>query len=300
MSEERKWEPRQKRAKTYFRFYSEKYLLGGSSRIELKPDERSVWLDFLCLGSLNFGKVEIFSQEHTARQLNIPLELLNRSIKKFLRYGKVKRKYDKREKKEIFTIVKWSHFQADYLTKRLKRADKNERSKKDKKDDAELAPTLNKMREDDITLHKMREDQLSQESQSEKSSKPTLSSLSSSLGESFNEKRQEFLTLLKGCKDYPFNEASDTMIFEIVTVKYPYIDITYQLKKKIDWWEKRASPTAVKSKPRIQLLNHFEKAFNKKEGPEKVGDLAGKFIISEEMKDQIAWMEREIKKSETK
>ena len=294
MNEERKWQRREKRARTHFKFYSEQYLIGGSTRVELEPDERSVWVDFLCLGSMSFGRVEIYSQEHTARQLNIPLELLNRSIKKFLKYGKVKRKYDKREKKEIFTIVKWSHFQADYLTKRLKKASENERSEKDKKGDVEILPTLNEMRPHNTTPNEIS----SGESQNGKSPNPHLNSFS--LGENFNEKKQEFLSLIRDCKGYPFNEASDTAIFEILAIKHPNIDIIYQLKRKIEWWEKKASPMAVKCKPRTQLFDHFEKAFNKKEGPEKVGDIAEKFIVSEEMKDKIAWLENEIRRSEAK
>lgn len=296
MSEERKWQRREKRARTHFKFYSEQYLIGGSTRVELEPDERSVWVDFLCLGSMNFGRVEIYSQEHTARQLNIPLELLNRSIKKFLRYGKVKRKYDKREKKEIFTIVKWSHFQADYLTKRLKKASENERSEKDKKGDAEILPTLNEMRPHNTTPNEIS----SEESQNGKSPNPHLNSSSFSLGENSNEKKQEFLSLLRNRKDYPFNEVNDAIMFEILAIKHPNVDVIYQLKRKIEWWEKKASPTGVKCKPRTQLFDHFEKAFNKKEGPEKVGDIAEKFVVSEEMKDKIAWLENEIRRSEAK
>lgn len=296
MSEERKWQRREKRARTHFKFYSEQYLIGGSTRVELEPDERSVWVDFLCLGSMNFGRVEIYSREHTARQLNIPLELLNRSIKKFLKYGKVKRKYDKREKEEIFTIVKWSHFQADYLTKRLKKASENERSEKDKKGDAEILPTLNEMRPHNTTPNEIS----SGESQNGKSPNPHVKSSSFSLGEDFNERKQEFLSLLQDCEGYPFNKAHDTMLIEIVTMKHPSIDIIYQLKKKIDWWLKKASPTAVKSKPRTQILDHFEKAYVKKDGPERIGAIANQIVMNEEMKDKIAWLESEIRRNEAK
>lgn len=300
MSEEKKWERRQKRAKTHFKFYSEDYLIGGSTRAELLPDERNVWLDFLCLASLNFGKVEIFSRDMLAAQLLISRELLDRSIEKFLKHGKVTKKYNKKEKKEIFYIVKWLLFQADYLTKRLKKTSKNERSEECKKDDAELTPTLDEMRSDDIKLHEMRENESHQKSQNVKLPNSHLNSSSFSLGEDFNERKREFLTLLRDCKNYPFNEANDTMLFEIAAIKHSHIDIIYQLKKKIEWWKKKSSPTAVKCKPRTQLLDHFEKAFKKKEGPEKVGDIAERFVLTQERKDQIEWLEREIKRKETR
>ena len=79
----KEWEPRQSRATTHFKFYSEKYLW-GSTKTELKPDERAVWVDFLCLASMNFGMIEIYSRDQLAQQLMISYELLNRSIEKFI------------------------------------------------------------------------------------------------------------------------------------------------------------------------------------------------------------------------
>ena len=119
MAEE--YELRQSRASTHFKFYSEKYLW-GSTRSELLPDEKSVWVDFLCLASLNFGEVEIFSRDQIAGQLLIERELLDRSIKKFIEHEKVKRNYRKKEKKEIFKIVKWNQYQAPYLKKRVEKS----------------------------------------------------------------------------------------------------------------------------------------------------------------------------------
>ena len=64
----KEWEPRQSRADTHFKFYSEKFLW-GSTRSELLPDERSVWVDFLCLATMNFGVIEVYSRDQLARQL---------------------------------------------------------------------------------------------------------------------------------------------------------------------------------------------------------------------------------------
>lgn len=55
-------QPRQSRARTHFKFYSEQFLF-GSTRSELDPDERAVWVDFLCLASLNLGDVECYSRD---------------------------------------------------------------------------------------------------------------------------------------------------------------------------------------------------------------------------------------------
>lgn len=147
-------EPRKSRASTHFKFFSEKYLW-GSTRSELLPDERAVWVDFLCLASLNFGVIEAYSRDQLAQQLLISRELLDRSIEEFIKFGKITRKYHKKEKKEIFTIVKWSRFQADYLTKRSKKStiyEKKERIEKMGKPDAENHPTLQERKGEKITL----------------------------------------------------------------------------------------------------------------------------------------------------
>ena len=71
---------------------------------------------------MNFGKIEVFSRDQLAHQLLISRELLDRSIEKFIKFRKIQKKYNKREKKEIFSIANWSRFQAEYLTKRHKKS----------------------------------------------------------------------------------------------------------------------------------------------------------------------------------
>lgn len=284
-----------KRKKIWFKVFPDDYLW-GTTKAELEPDERSVWFDFLCVAAYKEGSIDITYPQSLASKFLIPLALLKRCIKKFEKHGKIEIYYNKKENKKFAKIKKWEKYQAPFLTS------KGESNEKDDVNDATLGDDIRcdsiKMKEDEMRKNELRKNE--KESQNGKSPKPSLNSFSSSLGKSFNEKKEEFLSLLRDCKDYPFNEASDTIIFEIVTVKHPYIDITYQLKKKIEWWKKKASPTAMKSKPRTQLLDHFEKAFDKKGSPEKVGDLAEKFIVSEEIKDQIAWLEREIRRVEAK
>jgi len=289
-----------RRPQTRFWIWAEQWLL-GSTRTELANEERAVLIDFFCLAAMNGGCVECFSRDQFASQLCIERELLDRCIEKFLKTGKIGRKYNKREKKEIFYFIKWEQYQPEYLWKKPYKSTRKGRSIKPDIDDAHVGPKGEEKRKEEKKGEEMREDESHQESQNEKSLISHIKS--SSLEELLNEKEhklQEFLSLLRNYRNYPFNKANDAIIFVIVTVKHPYIDIIYQLKKKIEWWEKKASPAAVKSKPRTQLLDHFERAFNKKVGPEKVGDIAEKFVISQEMKDQIAWLENEIRRNETK
>lgn len=96
----------------WFKFWGHRYLVGGSLRAETSPDERAVWLDFLCLANEGAGRFDCASRNALAVQLLIPKELLDRATKKFIEAGRLKTFYDKKEKKEIFIIVKWSVYQA--------------------------------------------------------------------------------------------------------------------------------------------------------------------------------------------
>ena len=288
-----------RRPETRFWLWSEQWLL-GSTRTELTNEERAVFIDFLCLAAMKGGCIECYSRDQLASQLCISRELLDHCIKKFIETGKIERKYYKREKKEIFYIKKWEQYQPEYLWKKPYKSTKKRRSTKPSKNDAHVVPIREEKRREEKKREEMRANESHQESQNEKSLISHLKSSSVSLGGDFNERKQEFLSMLKNYEEYPFNEATDTMLFEIIIMKHSDVDVIYQLKRKITWWKERASPTAVKCKPRSQLLDHFEKAFKKKEGPEKAGDIAERFVLSEEQKDLIAWFENEIRRSEAK
>jgi hypothetical protein len=104
----------QSRKKLYFKFFAESWLW-GSSRTELKPDERSVWVDFLSLAASSYGDIEISSRRQLARQLLISMKLLNKSIDNFIKFGKVVA--GSRDEKELLRIANWDEYQADYLKK---------------------------------------------------------------------------------------------------------------------------------------------------------------------------------------
>ena len=97
---------------TWFRFYGQRYLLGGSLRAETLPDERGVWLDFLCMANAGDGHFDSTNKDALAAQLLISRELLDRAIKKFIETKRLSVQYDEDERKDIFTIVKWPYYQA--------------------------------------------------------------------------------------------------------------------------------------------------------------------------------------------
>lgn len=277
----REWEPRQSRARTHIKFYTEQYLW-GSTRSELTPDERSVWIDFLSLASTNYGEVECFSRDQLAQQLLIPRELLDRSIDKFIKYGKVKRKYNKREKKEIFCIVKWDLYQADYLKKRAKKSSSYKdikRIEKQEETDTENQPTLQERKGEEITLQNITlKENGPDDSEDSNKLNPNHTEDSSPLhSNSFNDRgmtiKEQFLLMLKSCKEYPFNEEKDSLLFDITIKELPNIKILEQTDKKILWWKNH--PEALKANPRKQLWEWFEGEFEfqKRGGPQKIGEI---------------------------
>lgn len=241
----KKYETRQSRATTWLKFYSENHLW-GSTRSELNPDERAVWVDFLCLAAMKFGQVEVFSREQLAKQLLINPELLDRSIEKFLKYGKIKKKYSKREKKEIFNIVKWEHYQAPYLTKRLKESstyEEKERIDKSKKFDPETEAILEKRRGKEITLKEITSEDIKKSiSKNAKNLNTEASEGSSSLSSSSNAFAEEeksikeaFLSKLKDIPDYPYDAELDSMLFDDIETECPSFDILKHLDEEIAW-----------------------------------------------------------------
>jgi hypothetical protein len=86
--------------------------MGGSLRAETLPDERAVWLDFLCLANAGAGRFDCANRDSLAIQLLISRELLDRAVKKFIDAKRLSVYYDKKERKEVFVIIKWAYYQA--------------------------------------------------------------------------------------------------------------------------------------------------------------------------------------------
>lgn len=142
-----------KRQKPWFKIFPDDYLW-GSTKAELKPDERSVWIDFLCIATYHKGFVDITYPKELACKFIIPLPLLNRCIKKFEKFGKIKIIYEKKEKKKLAKITKWEKYQHRILTS------EGERSEKDEDNDATLGAHLRcDSNKDKIRRDKKREEE---------------------------------------------------------------------------------------------------------------------------------------------
>lgn len=107
--------------------------LRGTCFIELLPDERFIWFGFLLLAGDNAmeGKICVteemgFSNKQLASLLKCNTELINRSIKKMIRYEKIKVC-----KNNIIQILNWKKYQSEYQRQRDYREEYKRR--KDKK-----------------------------------------------------------------------------------------------------------------------------------------------------------------------
>ncbi|NQT80265.1 MAG: hypothetical protein HQ555_07750 [Candidatus Aminicenantes bacterium] len=141
----------------WFKFHYEKWLT-GSVMLELEPDEQAVFVMFLCEAARSGrGGFEIHSRDLWARQHNIKRELLDRTIKKCLKYKKIEKVSYKRENFEFFWAPKWVHYQSKKKKENPENGGKKERGEKDGKDDAGFS---DKIRLDDnrLDLDQTRED----------------------------------------------------------------------------------------------------------------------------------------------
>ena len=255
-----------RRPATRFLVWAEQSLL-GSTRTELTNEERAVFVDFLCLAALREGCVEVYSRDQSAAQLLITRELLDKCIEKFIRTGKITRKYKKREKKEIFCLVKWEQYQPEYLWKDPKRLTRKNRGAKSQKNDAHVVDK-GKERKGEKKKGKERKEKDSIKNEEPLNQSPQNSPLHSSPSI-----KEEFLLALKKCEGYPYDEVKDSLLFDITIKDFPDINIMRQVKRKIEWWE--LHPDALKADPRKQLQDFFteEDKFQKRGGPQSIGEI---------------------------
>ena len=118
-----------KRGKTYdwIPLWRQKWLW-GSTRLELNPAERSVWIDLLCIAGNDDGHIRAnettpYGREQLAGMLCIPVDLLNETIGKCLKYGKLK----EGENGTLF-INSWDDYQITDRYRRMLNSEKEEQS----------------------------------------------------------------------------------------------------------------------------------------------------------------------------
>jgi hypothetical protein len=84
--------------------------LFGSTRIELKPDERSVWVDFMVLSAKDGGFIRAnegvpYGKEQLAGMLCVDVELLWRTVERCKEVGKIVEQKD-----GTFWLPSWEQY----------------------------------------------------------------------------------------------------------------------------------------------------------------------------------------------
>jgi hypothetical protein len=95
----------------WFKIHAQRWFL-GSTRFELSPEQRAVWIDVLARASLNdpAGEFEYYSLEQLAAQFQVSLALVKNSLKRFVEVKKIA--HD--PKKKSIKILNWGKYQSEY------------------------------------------------------------------------------------------------------------------------------------------------------------------------------------------
>lgn len=107
--------------------------LEGSIRYQLEPDERGVWYDLLNFAALSVMKPGViadkdgrpYPHQFIASRLNIPVELLERTLIKCKEEGRIS------EDENGIHITNWQVYQSEYQRQRPYRMKKRSREEED-------------------------------------------------------------------------------------------------------------------------------------------------------------------------
>ena len=131
----------------------------GATRIELQPDERAVWTDFMALAAKDNGHIRAnpitpYPSQQLSGLLCISEELLARSLKRFIETKKIEEIFIKNENVEIFAgyrLINWVDYQLSERHKRRFEQAKKETDRMSKKTDT-MSPKIGAIgyKEEDI------------------------------------------------------------------------------------------------------------------------------------------------------
>ena len=207
----------------WFPFWIDKWLF-GSTRIELEPDERGVFVDLMSLSKKDDGYIRAnegvpYLENQLCGLLNITPELFQRTVKKCIKYGKT-------EKLKDGTLYMTSH-DIYKLTDRHKRRLESEMSGKTDtmSDHPDTILYKNKLNNNKINNIKHKE---------------AIYSL---------------LLKVKGIGKEKAKKLTNFILEELVT-EFPEVDVTEQVKKKCAWW--RDHPITKTSNLHAQMRNWFK------------------------------------------
>lgn len=257
----------------WFKIYGERWFM-GSTRWELSPEQRSIWVDLLARASINQvpGRIEYFSLEQLSDQFQVNLALLEETLKRCKEVNKIKYYPEK----NLILIINWKKYQSEYERQKSYRQQDGGQSRVTKDADNSSKKVTLKGEGEEKRIDVEKKEKEKTEELLSSLYPPPISPLPSNC-ESTNEGRlttkKRFLSMLKECKGYPFDEGKDSILFDISVCRYPKIDLLKQLGKRIAWWQLHLD--ALRANPRAQLYKWFKGEFEyqKQGGPQALGDI---------------------------
>ncbi len=178
-------------------------------------------------------------------------------------------------------ILKWDEYQSEYMRQKPHREKRKEQeeeqleeSKKLQKSGLKAVSQVTDRGEERRKEEKREEERRAEQfTPNKNSSNFPLPSNSNSFKEGGITIKEQFLSMLKGCNGYPFDELQDSLLFDITFEDCPGINIIKQTEKKIAWW--RDHSDALKANPREKIREWFKEEFKfrKRGGPQKIGEI---------------------------
>jgi len=237
---------------TWFKLHSEKWIT-GSTRWELSLEERSIWLDFLALASLNDppGRFNYFSLKQLSDQIRAPRKKIENAMKKFVDFKKIS--ID--STKNLVIIENWQKYQSEYLRQKAYRSPEKQKENCNKVTTGDVT----KLPVEERRGEGIRKEEIRGEEKDE------------------NHPKNQFINILKefsASHPYPFTEEQDGFVFDFCSKEYPNVDLYGELKKKIQRWEDYPEELKGAKDPRQKLLDWFknEQAFQSKRGKREFGE----------------------------
>jgi len=244
---------KKRKADPWFPFWIDKWLF-GSTRIELEPDERGVFVDLMAFSKKDDGYIRAnegvpYLEIQLCGYFNITSELLNRTIEKCIKYKKAKRLKDG-------TIYMLSHdvyslsarqerrIEGEMATKpatvaKKTATEREKRRDKIRRDNKKEGPKANITKEQEVQIYK------------------------------------ELLTV----KSIGHDKAIQIVIYiRELSIEFPDLDYVEQMKKKVAWW--LDNPLNKNSNIHLQLRNWFiiaQKGIDEAKRQHSVGAPRGKY-----------------------
>jgi len=249
---------------TYIALHVEKWLY-GTTPMELEYDEIACFTYILARAALTGadppGQIYFFSEDHLAKQLHVPLDLLKRTLEKCEKFKKIKIRSQKSKNIFVLSISNWEKYQHIWMHQKAYR----QRQKAKKEAQKKLLEKGTKKHNQNITDYDALADRIGEDKDRIRDEKILDGEDKREVDNNIDpfSPKYQFLSLLKEFSiqyPYPFDEEADGQLYDLAIGNFQNVDLLHETEKKINYWKE--NPGALRSKgksPRVQLAEFFQK-----------------------------------------